>query len=63
MIILQGETRRLKMTVLKSHCRYIEHFGQRKNKPGFLKINQWCKKNNLSKIVLQNSEAHQLIDS
>lgn len=61
--ILQGETKRLKMTVSKSQCCYIEHFEQRKNKPGFLKINQWCKKNNLSKIVLQNSEAHQLIDS
>lgn len=42
--ILQGETRRLKMTVSKSQCHYIEHFGPRKNKHGFLKINQWCKK-------------------
>lgn len=42
--ILQGQIRRLKMIVLKSQCHYIEHFGQRKNKRGFLKINQWCKK-------------------
>lgn len=54
MSILQGETRRLKMIVLESQCSYIEHFGQRKNKHGFLKINQWCKKKK-SKIVLQNS--------
>lgn len=57
MIILQGETRRLKMTVSKSQRHYIERFGQRKNKPGFLKINQWCKKKKkkISEIVLQNS--------
>lgn len=49
MIILQGETRRLKMTVSKSQRHYIERFGQRKNKPGFLKINQWCKKKKKNK--------------
>lgn len=37
MSVLQGETRRLKMTVSKSQCHYIEHFGQRKIKPGFKK--------------------------
>lgn len=51
MIILQGETKRLKMTVLKSQCCYIEHFGQRKNKPGFLKINLWCKKKKQNSIA------------
>lgn len=53
------------MTVSKSQCHYTEHFGRRKNKDGFLKINQWCKKKKgkTSKIVLQNSQAHQLIDS
>lgn len=59
MSILQRETRGLKMTVSKSQCHYTKHFGRRKNKDRFLKINQWCKKKkkkkNLSKIVLQNS--------
>lgn len=49
--MLQDETRRIKMTVSKSQCHYLERFGQRKNKHGFLKINQWCK----NKKLEQNS--------
>lgn len=45
--ILQGETRRLKMTVSKSQCHDIEHFGQRKIKHG-LKKNQSMVQKNLS---------------
>lgn len=54
MNILQDETRRIKMTVSKSPCHYLECFGQRKNKHGFLKINQWCKKQTKQKLE-QNS--------
>lgn len=57
--ILQRETRGLKMTVSKSQCHYTEHFGRRKNKDGFLKINQWCKKKKKEKLK-QNSIAELL---
>lgn len=53
--ILQGKTRRLKMTVSKSQCHYMEHFGQRKNKHGFLKI-----KSMVQKKLKQNSIAELL---
>uniref|UniRef100_A0A8C9USG1 Protein kinase domain-containing protein n=1 Tax=Spermophilus dauricus TaxID=99837 RepID=A0A8C9USG1_SPEDA len=38
-----------------SQCHFLECFGQRKNKHGFLKINQWCKKQNKTKKLEQNS--------
>lgn len=41
----------------KSQFHYLEHFGQRRDKHGFLKINQWCKK---KKKLKQNSIAELL---
>lgn len=42
----------------QSQCCYTEHFGRRRNKHRFLKLNQWCKKK--KKKLKQNSIAELL---